>query len=53
MAQCIKCKREVGCKCNLTNGLCGVCASQEKENIETTHLEVEIKVENDSELHPS
>lgn len=25
MAQCSKCGKEVGCGCNLTNGLCAIC----------------------------
>ena len=25
MAQCSKCQAEVGCPCNLTNGLCAIC----------------------------
>lgn len=27
MAKCTKCNKEVGCGCNLTNGLCSACVS--------------------------
>lgn len=29
MAQCRKCKTNVGCGCNLVNGLCAACAKLE------------------------
>lgn len=28
MAQCLSCGAKVGCGCQLTNGLCGHCASK-------------------------
>ena len=28
MAQCIECKANVGCSCQLKNGLCPACASK-------------------------
>lgn len=31
MAQCKKCKREVGCSCNLIGGLCSNCRSGRKK----------------------
>ena len=32
MAQCIKCKKSVGCGCNLNKeGLCATCAQKKRE----------------------
>lgn len=41
MANCIKCKKPVGCGCNLKNGLCAQCAvekqNQEAEEAQKKH----------------
>lgn len=33
MANCIKCKKPVGCGCNLKAGLCATCIKEEKQKL--------------------
>jgi hypothetical protein len=33
MANCIKCKANVGCGCNLTDGFCSFCQAEMKKQL--------------------
>ncbi len=48
MAMCSKCRINVGCGCQLKEGLCGTCYSTSNKKVEVKDLRKDIKKDKDA-----